>query len=459
MEFVYLILALALLIWGGAFLKFGGIWAGCLAVLSLGTVLGHSFFHAGPITLDRVLLAVLVVMHLLARRLQISPPRNLHREDLLPMVLLGVLAVSTFTHDWRIRQAQPVSSMVFYYVLPMVLGFLATQITLTPGRIRGMLIVLGAMSGYLAVTAIAEVNGMGWAVFPKYIVDSKFPEFLGRGRGPLLNPVGNGMLMTLGACAMAVLFFHARGWARIPILGGLLLNALGLYCTLTRSVWIGAALAGVIVAGAYLPRRARLPALAAILVGGVIFLAVKWDSMSSFKRDKFVNAQEMAESAQLRPILAAVAWNIFKDHPLFGCGYGQYSEVNVDYLWDRDIDLPLHKAKAYVQHNVFLAALAETGFVGLAAITSLFSLWTISAWRLSRSPSHDRLASGAGLILLGWMGAYFVNGMFHDLAIIPMIHMFAFFLAGVCRNLQPVSSPLRPLRLTFLTSMPTAARV
>ena len=47
-------------------------------------------------------------------------------------------------------------------------------------------------------------------VFPKYIVDQELWVFLGRGRGPLLNPVGNGMLITI-AFITAVLEFMSAG--------------------------------------------------------------------------------------------------------------------------------------------------------------------------------------------------------------------------------------------------------
>ena len=57
-----------------------------------------------------------------------------------------------------------------------------------------------AFGVYLAFTGVAETRGMPALVFPKYILTSEFTEFLGRGRGPFLNPVTNGIFMAVCIC-------------------------------------------------------------------------------------------------------------------------------------------------------------------------------------------------------------------------------------------------------------------
>ena len=104
----------------------------------------------------------------------------------------------------------------------------------------------------------------------------------------------------------------------------------------------------------------------------------------AFKRDEGLSAREAAESVKLRPILARIAWNMFRDRPMLGCGFGQYKSEHVNYLADRSTDLPLEKGRSYVQHNVFLALLAETGLVGMGLFVLLLALWTRDAWRLWR---------------------------------------------------------------------------
>ena len=67
----------------------------------------------------------------------------------------------------------------------------------------------------------------------------------------------------------------------------------------------------------------------------------------------------MEQSAQLRPLFAIVAMNMFHDRPLFGCGFGQYAREKYPYLQDPYSGRPLANTKYLMQHNVFLAYLTE----------------------------------------------------------------------------------------------------
>ena len=59
-----------------------------------------------------------------------------------------------------------------------------------------------------------------WAlVFPSYIGSTEYVEFYGRGRGPLLNPAGSGILQ--GLCLLGMLM----RWPRVGRLGQLLILA------------------------------------------------------------------------------------------------------------------------------------------------------------------------------------------------------------------------------------------
>src|SRR5262245_51623371 len=83
----------------------GGLVGGCLAVLLAAICFGHPFFFLPafpvPITADRALLAGLVLQYLIYRRLGLTRPKPLGWADGLLAVLLVVILLSTFTHDWR----------------------------------------------------------------------------------------------------------------------------------------------------------------------------------------------------------------------------------------------------------------------------------------------------------------------------------------------------------------------
>ncbi len=81
-----------------------------------------------------------------------------------------------------------------------------------------------------------------WAlVFPRYIVSDAQAEFLGRGRGPFLNPVGNGMFLCAGLFSLLMFWPRVRRYGKVSVLLLTLVYLAGIYCTLTRVVWLAAA--------------------------------------------------------------------------------------------------------------------------------------------------------------------------------------------------------------------------
>src|SRR5262249_8299652 len=145
-------------------------------------------------------------------------------------------------------------------------------------------------------------------------------EYFGRSRGPFLHPAEMGIYLTL--CLAASLTF----WPRFGRFGRLLLIAYsgialgGIYATLTRSAWMGGGLGLAIFIGFNVPRQWRNLLLGIAAAAGVTMLSVSWDDIWNLKRDVKLDAAASADSAELRPILAKVAWDMFHDRPLLGCG-------------------------------------------------------------------------------------------------------------------------------------------
>lgn len=469
MTAIIVIAGIVALIWGGVVLRHGGLLAGCLGVLLIGTCLGPMFFSHKvgplPVSADRVLLAVVTAVYGFVWLRGGIESRRLGLPDYLLGALLLFLTISTLTHDWRIESAQPLSNLVFYYLAPAAMYWLARSANLDQRSLTMAFGALAILGLYLGITAIAEAKQMWWMVYPKYIASSKFEEFFGRGRGPLLNPIGNGVFLTVSLACVCVLW-PARASSYVSAAadhlrrGGVLLAAFvvlaGAYFTLTRSVWLGVLLVIVLIIGPTIPRRLRPSAAIACLLVGCSLLAFKWDKLQSFKRDQNVSAFEMSQSAGLRPVLANVAWKMFLDRPITGCGLGQYKQIDIDYLRDSTSSLPLEKARPYNQHNVFLALLTETGLVGVGLFLASGCFWLRDAWRLRKL--GDATAHKLATVFFAGMIAYVVNGMLHDLTVIPMVHMLLFTLAGMCRGLATTSvEQTRPTKLpAFRQQLSTA---
>ncbi|HWB07996.1 MAG TPA: O-antigen ligase family protein [Pirellulales bacterium] len=438
--------ALTALVWMVAALARGGPLAGALLVLLAGVCFGYPFFHldAGPIPLtsDRVLFAVLLAQCLAWRRWGWTESRPVGKPEILLAAFVTVLVASTFSHDWHYQHNVPASRLLFYYLMPAGMYWVARQIPLDERSAR---LVFGSMAifgVYLSLTALAEALRLHELVFPSYIASGEYWEFLGRARGPLLNPAANGYLLAVGFGAALMWWPRLNRRGQLILLGLAALFCAALYATLTRCVWLGGVALMCVIAALTLPKSWRLPLLGGVMVAGALVAATQWEKLMSFKRDEGHGAEETAESVELRPILALVAWKMFLQEPLFGCGFGHYRERFVDVLDDRDSELPLDKSRRYVQHNVWLGLLTETGLAGTALFTLLVGYWLRDAWRLWRS-SSPLWARQFGLLFLATFASYVCNAMFQDLAIVPMINMILFFLAGLTAALRPATADQR----------------
>jgi O-Antigen ligase len=442
-------------------------------------VLGAAFFNRSlgpvPVTLDRVLLGAVVLLtlvipgsrflrtwHISARQTDSLPdenhgpagkPETWHSRNPWRLALPGwtsldwavavwilVLCASTFLHDFRFRDDLPLRRLLFFNLLPAALCLVIrcgvwTSVTVT--RLQGCVLGLGA---WLAVTGICEWQGWHGLVFPRHIVDPAQAEFLGRARGPLLNPVINGMWLNAALAVACLWLGGSRGgwrWAMglcIPLL------LAGSFATLTRSVWLGSGLVLGLMILLPLRPRMRVGVCFAGLVAGLALFGVLGDELNRFKRDRNVSVAEMSQSASLRPLLAIVAWEMLKDRPLTGFGFGQYPAAKKPYHWTDGHDLPLQQALPYMQHNVVLAYATETGLVGVAALLALLGSGIWQALQLVR---REALFSEPAFRIQGWLtfcvaGNYLVNGMFHDVSIIPMSHSQLMLFLGLAASLAAV---------------------
>lgn len=434
MEFLIAVFSIASLVWLVPVVRSGRLIVIAMLVLGVGTVFGPAFFSVdGPIqiSLDRVLWGAMFGLAAIGWRMGEVQFPKLTRMDWMVVGMVGWLFVRQLGGGPIPDGSSPMARWLFYIAMPAGMYAIARLVTVYQQDVRWMVGGLIGMGVYLAVTAVMEVYGVHGLVFPRYIVNGEVWEFYGRGRGPLMNPSGNGYLISIAATAACVSFVYAgrRGKLVYGIVAGILL--LGVYATLTRSAWMGGIGAMGLVAMVYSPRWVRVLGLIAVLMlGGALVMGLK-DQLVQMKRDKNLTAADAQKSMALRPLLAIVAWEMFKDKPIVGHGFGHYFAHKDPYHSIRTYDLPLETARPYHQHNVFLSILVDTGLIGLL----LFGGWMVmligNAWHLARERSKKPEMRYIGLIMLGTLIAYVSNGMFQDVLIIPMTHMYLFFIAGV----------------------------
>jgi O-antigen ligase len=434
MDLLIALFSIACVVWLIPVIQSGRLFVIAMLVLVIGTIFGPQFFAIDTViqfSVDRMLWLAMLCMAVVGWRMGYTSIPRLNRIDWLVCGIAVWFLLSALRGGPLDTRAEPVAQWFFYIMMPISMYAIARLIKINQQDVRWMLAGSIGLGIYLAVTAVCELAGFDAMVFPSFIRDAESWEFYGRGRGPLLNPSGNGFLMSISLVATMVGFLYSgrRGKLLYPVITIVLLC--GVYATLTRSAWLAACVSAAVIVLMYTPRWARVLGLAAVvLVGGASIAGFK-DQLIRMKRDRHLSAAAAEKSIQLRPLLAIVAWEMFKDHPIVGHGYGQYFEHSGPYHNDASYGLPLKQARPFVQHNVFLSVLVDTGLVGLA----LYFAWLITlagvGWRLAREATGMVERRWVGLLLLGTMTAYLGNGMFQDVTIIPMVHMYLFFMAGV----------------------------
>ena len=142
LDLLLLLAALAGLAWGWIFFGRTGLLGGLLAVLLTGTVFGHPFFNLAlgpaPVTIDRVLLLVVLLQCIVFRRYGWTSPDPWGAAEWVLVTFLGVVLVSTFTHDWHAHHSQPLAHALFFYLMPAAMYWIARQAPLSDHKCAWM---------------------------------------------------------------------------------------------------------------------------------------------------------------------------------------------------------------------------------------------------------------------------------------------------------------------------------
>lgn len=429
-------------------------------IIVLGVVAGPLYWSIeAPITslsLDRILMvltAALLAIQWRSGRLQ-SP--DFGRQDAVLVALVIWLLVRTIGVAAPEGESPPLTRWLTFVAMPAMLYAMVRVTRLSVVQVRRIMNAFLAMGGYLSVIAILEVSGRhGW-VYPAYIVDATNWEFLGRARGPLLNPTANGVVLTSTLAIASHRWLHAARTGRIGYLLLIGLIGCGVLFTLTRSVWMGSMLLACVLSMVYLPRWTRVLALTSCVLLGGLAMSGAGEQIFSMKRDKELSASDAAKSVELRPLLAIVAWEMFRDRPLIGHGFGGYFDASPRFHTIRTYGLPLEEVRPYMQHNVLMSLAVDTGLIGL----TLFVVWLVTivamAWRLMNAPADDATARSIGIFTIGVVCGYFVNGMFHDVSAMPMLNNLL-LLAGAMTMTQSAAATA-PRAATITSRRPATDR-
>ena len=441
MEFLVGIAVAAALVWGLVWCLQGDLVLGALAVVITGAFLGAPFWKMElgpvPLTLDRLLLIGLLAAYAIQKRLGRTDPKPIGPADRWLGGLLAVLTLSFLLTGFppeKLAEGSPLWRLGAGYLIPGFLYWVVRQSPMEHRVVQRIGAVLAGLGLYLAVTGILEKTGQWWAVWPRHIADPKVGLHFGRARGPMVHAVSFGFYVTICLLAAGCWAWHRGRLVRLVFLAALPAFGTALLFCYTRSVWMGAALAGLVLIGLGLQGRVRIVALAAVVCIGAVAALGNLDRLIAFQREG--SAAETAQSVHMRGAFAYVSWKMFLDRPVWGFGFGRFPEAKLPYLADRQTDLPLETIRGYVHHNTFLSLLTETGLLGLAMFLGLLAAWARAGWQLLRQPLVTPWAKAQGLFFLAALACYLPQAVFHEMSYLPHDQALLFFLAGLTVGLE-----------------------
>jgi len=272
-----------------------------------------------------------------------------------------------------------------------------------------LMLVAGSLVAIVTLLQVARQSTLGLyflGEFPSSL-ESGGKSILVAGDWRYLRPAGfyPHPNMLGGFLAVCVLFASPQvvitnGWRRALSLGVLALLFAALLLTFSRSAWLGLAAGGLALW--LLLRAGWLRWLPALLVGtltaGVFFAA--------YSPLIAARAGVGEESIELRSVADRIVFTDFalraiQEQPIIGQGVGAFPWRAAAYIRETFYDLVGDQV-----HQVFLAAWAEMGVVGLILFAGALLMGFVAGLRALKQDRHERAALLAGVLTLIVIGLF-----------------------------------------------------
>jgi len=294
---------------------------------------------------------------------------------------------------------------------------------------------------YLGFTGVCEHFHLEGLVLQKDILDPGLGIHFGRVRGPFLQSVVmGGVLSTLCLC---LLWFHFKIRRTLFTWVAFVPGLASVYFSYTRAVWfqLAASLAVLAIFVNPLRKPTRIVALA---VAAVYFSGIA-SKFSAYQTTLFNRRHEQVDD---RINIYHASWRMFLERPLFGFGYGNF----LDYCEDYFEELPGVELRGQHegQHNTILGLMCETGVVGAVPYCLMYLLFFRQCYRRFHSAGPADPGKFFALTQLAVLAGNVVSMQFSDFNCYAYFNNLTFWLAGMAyADFEPLPVKVAPGRLEY----------
>ena len=365
--------------------------------------------------------------------------------------LVAYCAVSASMTGWlasvQISATAPYFRFLGSICFPFIMFFLVARTIRSQKQILWALVLLsiyGWYALYIGYLQFASIIGLAQTrdfIWPSYINDPTYGIHFGRARGAFSGVGPQAILLVLLFYVDLFLIRRSRGLFRAALVIQAFLIPPAIFFTGLRSAFLSFGLCGILWC---LGDRSKRFGRTKLAIAGLVLLL----GVVSFWSNLLQSKRETGGIAHMRPIysrlvLAEQTWEMFKEQPIFGVGFGHFIDAQQNLERDPG-SMGTYIGGALGEHNLFLNMVAETGIVGFAGIVLIFILIFRHSRQLYRKlPETVEGYLSRGFVVLFWVAMvnYLTDAMFRDtlwdVFANGLFWCFAGLIAGYNRLLEP----------------------
>jgi O-antigen ligase len=296
-------------------------------------------------------------------------------------------------------------------------------------------IFLGTISFYQQLTGTFNNNYWGFAQVDLF--SSAGPRLT----GPIGDPNFYAQIMVvLLPLAIDRIWNEKHLFLKSLAIWALFVSALTVVFTYSRGGFLAMVVAVTLIV---FLRHLRLPS---VLLGIVVITLIFQFAPVSYK-NRITNLSNILpnsrtggfvdRSIQSRTTENLVAWNVFRDHPVFGVGIGNFNAYYQAYTRQLGLD---PRAQARSAHNLYLEIAAERGVVGLLVFGSILALALRQVFQASAK--FKRLGNQQMADLSAAMGVSLITYLVTAFFLHDAFPRFFWVLVGVCWAIPQIAQDL-----------------